>query len=229
MGKRWDYWRLQFSGLSGPITIFLVGWWALASGGDYVPMRNVRLLNQDCTAGLFHCIPTSKMWQYSQKLQSWNQSNEEISVLKTKTPGTSLVAQWLRICLPVQGTRVQALVQEDPTCCGATKPVRHNYWAYALEPASHNSWAHMLQLLQPTHLGSVLCNKRSHCPATKSSPRSPQLEKARMQQRRPNAAKKKKNNKKTPRVLRMEPSLDLNFPLMLEAPKVISWNMWKRT
>ena len=25
------------------------------------------------------------------------------------------------------GTRVRALVWEDPTCCGATKPVRHNY------------------------------------------------------------------------------------------------------
>ena len=39
----------------------------------------------------------------------------------------SLVAQWSRIRLPMQETRVQALVQEDPTCCGATKPVRHNY------------------------------------------------------------------------------------------------------
>ena len=27
---------------------------------------------------------------------------------------TSLVAQWLRICLPMQGTWVQALVPEDP-------------------------------------------------------------------------------------------------------------------
>ena len=40
---------------------------------------------------------------------------------------TSLVAQWLRICLPMQGTRVRALVREDPTCRGATKPVHHNY------------------------------------------------------------------------------------------------------
>ena len=29
--------------------------------------------------------------------------------------GASLVAQWLRIRLPMQGTRVQALVCEDPT------------------------------------------------------------------------------------------------------------------
>ena len=39
----------------------------------------------------------------------------------------SLVAQWLRIRLPVQGTQVRALVREDPTCCGATKPVHRNY------------------------------------------------------------------------------------------------------
>ena len=39
----------------------------------------------------------------------------------------SLVVQWLRICLPGQGTRVRALVREDPTCHGATEPVRHNY------------------------------------------------------------------------------------------------------
>ena len=39
----------------------------------------------------------------------------------------SLVAQWLRIHLPMQGTRVQTLVWEDPTFQGATKPVHHNY------------------------------------------------------------------------------------------------------
>ena len=47
--------------------------------------------------------------------------------VKNVNTGTSLVAQWLRIRLLMQGTRVRALVQEDPTCHGATKPVRHNY------------------------------------------------------------------------------------------------------
>ena len=42
-------------------------------------------------------------------------------------PWASLVAQWLRLCLLMQGTRVRALVWEDPTCRGATKPVSHNY------------------------------------------------------------------------------------------------------
>ena len=41
--------------------------------------------------------------------------------------GASLVAQWLRICLPMQGTRVRALVWEDPTCHRATRPMSHNY------------------------------------------------------------------------------------------------------
>ena len=39
----------------------------------------------------------------------------------------SLVAQWLRVCLPMRGTRVRALVWEDPRCRGATGPVSHNY------------------------------------------------------------------------------------------------------
>ena len=43
----------------------------------------------------------------------------------------------------MQGTRVRALVPEDPTCHGATKPMCHNSQACALEPASHNYWAHI--------------------------------------------------------------------------------------
>ena len=74
----------------------------------------------------------------------------------------SLVVQWLRIRLPMQGTWVRALVWEDPTCHRATKPLRHNYWACTLEPASHNYWACVPQLLKPTRLEPVLCNKRSH-------------------------------------------------------------------
>ena len=38
----------------------------------------------------------------------------------------SLVAQWLGVCLPVQGTWVRALVWEDPACRGATGPVSHS-------------------------------------------------------------------------------------------------------
>ena len=45
--------------------------------------------------------------------------------------GASLVAQWLRVCLLMQGTQVRALVWEDPTRRWATRPVSHNYWACA--------------------------------------------------------------------------------------------------
>ena len=62
----------------------------------------------------------------------------------------------------MQGTWVWALVWEDPTCRGATKSVRHNYWACALEPASHNYWTHVPQLLKPVRLEPMLCNKRRH-------------------------------------------------------------------
>ena len=62
----------------------------------------------------------------------------------------------------MQGMQDRALVWEDPTCYGATKPVRHNCWACALQPASHNYWPCVPQLLKPVRLEAVLRNKRSH-------------------------------------------------------------------
>ena len=45
----------------------------------------------------------------------------------TKNSRASLVVQGLRIHLAMQGTAVQSLIQEDPTCHGATKLVSHNF------------------------------------------------------------------------------------------------------
>ena len=95
---------------------------------------------------------------------------------------TSLVVQWIRICLPMQGTWVRSLVWEDPTCFGATMPV-HLYYQ-APEPENCNYWAQVLQLLKASCPGPVLSNKRSHC--------SSKLERACTQQPRPSATKKKK-------------------------------------
>ena len=36
--------------------------------------------------------------------------------------GASLVVQWLRVCLPVQGTQVQSFLQEDPHAAGQQRP-----------------------------------------------------------------------------------------------------------
>ena len=94
--------------------------------------------------------------------------------------GISQVAQRLRIRLPMQGTGLQALVWEDPTRRGATKPVCHNYWSpRAQSPRS------------TTREATTMKRPRT---ATKSSPRPPQPEKARAQQPRPNAAKNKQTN-----------------------------------
>ena len=40
---------------------------------------------------------------------------------------TSLVVQWIGIQLPMQGTQVQSLIQEDSTYHGATKLMSHKY------------------------------------------------------------------------------------------------------
>ena len=61
-------------------------------------------------------------------LLPWSRTGQEYNLRKMRA---SLVAQWLRICLPVQVTRVRALVWEDPTCRGAARPVSHNCWACA--------------------------------------------------------------------------------------------------
>ena len=39
--------------------------------------------------------------------------------------------------------QIRSLIREDPTCCRATKPVRHNYWAGAPEPGSCNCRTHV--------------------------------------------------------------------------------------
>ena len=52
----------------------------------------------------------------------------------------------------MQESGVQSLVQEDPTCHGATKPVCHNYCTCAVEPAAATTETHTLE--------PVLCDKK---------------------------------------------------------------------
>ena len=75
---------------------------------------------------------------------------------------TSLVVQWLRICLPVQGTQVWSLVWEDPTCHKETKSENHSHW-------SPCSGACALQEEKPPQWGG-------HTPQLENSPHSWQLE-----------------------------------------------------
>ena len=124
-----------------------------------------------------HSINTYQVLPISQALgqQQWTTKQSlPPSLHKIHIPGASLVAQWLRVCLPIQGTRVRALVWEDPTCHRATRPVSHNYWACA-------SGACAPQQERPRQW-------EARNTAMKSGPRLLQLEKALAQKRRPNTA-----------------------------------------
>ena len=60
---------------------------------------------------------------------------------------TSLVVQWLRICLPVQWMQAwshkPANLGEDFTCHRAAKSMYHNYWSpRTLEPVLYNTSHH---------------------------------------------------------------------------------------
>ena len=95
---------------------------------------------------------------------------------------TSLVVRWIRIRLPVQGTCVQSLVQEDFTSLGTTKSIHHDYQAC------------LLQLLKAERLEPVLSKKRSYAPKQRVPSCSPQVGKACTQQWQPSAAKKMWNS-----------------------------------
>ena len=84
-------------------------------------------------------------------------------LIRNHRDGASLVAQWFRICLPIQGTRVRSLVREDPTGCGATKPLHHNYWALC-------SRARKPQLLSPRAAITEACVPRARAPQQEKPP-----------------------------------------------------------
>ena len=87
----------------------------------------------------------------------------------------------------MKGTWVWSPVREDPTCCGATKSVSHNYWS----PCATTTEARVPRARDPQQekpLQWEACALQR-----KSSPRSLQLEKAPMQQWRPNTAPKNNN------------------------------------
>ena len=75
------------------------------------------------------------------------------------------MVQWLGICLQLQGTWVQSLLWEDPTCYGATTT-------------------------QPEH---PRAHEAQEKPPQREA-QAPQLEKAQTQQQRPHAAKNKIQN-----------------------------------
>ena len=109
--------------------------------------------------------------------------------------GTFLLIQWLRICLPMQGTWVGSLIEEDSTCHRQLEPMYHNHQAcmlYGCKP----------QLMGPCAMIAEACSPRAHSPQQRSHCSekpvqcneewpSHQIEKACEQQSRPSAIKSK--------------------------------------
>ena len=95
--------------------------------GTYVILTGIEIWNHE------NVFPMISIEQVLENFSQWKQiSLSQLQYdaahifIKNSFIGASLVAQWLRICLPMQGARVRALVWEDPTCRGATEPVSHN-------------------------------------------------------------------------------------------------------
>ena len=95
----------------------------------------------------------------------------------TNVEGTSLVVQWLRICLPIQGTQVWSLAQEDLICCRATKPTSHSYGKpiWSRTPTGHTCHNYWAVCLEPRLRNSQASATRSPHTTTKGSPHSPLL------------------------------------------------------
>ena len=74
----------------------------------------------------------------------------------------SLVAQWLKIHLPMQRHRLDPQSRKIPYAWRASKPMDHNSWACAQKPRSHNYWAHAPQPLKPLCPEPMLWDSRRH-------------------------------------------------------------------
>ena len=119
---------------------------------DWVTKHSTRKAKQtECIFFKTETVPYNK-----QQRQEAPKRNSKASQIKQEMR-ISLVVQWLRIYLPMQGTRVWSLVWEDSTCLGTTKSVCHNYWAP--EPPSYLPKP---QLLKPACLEAVLHEERGH-------------------------------------------------------------------
>lgn len=72
---------------------------------------------------------------------------------------TSLVIQWVAICLPMHEAQVRFQVWEDSSCCRQLNPKGHNYGSQALEPALEQKppqWeAYTSQLESSPHLAQL--------------------------------------------------------------------------
>ena len=102
-----------------------------------------------------HNVTKSQICTHAIETTCWTQSGSSPPLEELGGGGIVRAFPWWlngkRIHLPMQEKQVISLIWEDPTGCGAKKPVHHNYWACAPEPRKPNYWAHMPQLLKTSH------------------------------------------------------------------------------
>ena len=110
------------------------------------------------------------------------QRNRELMPKYKAIHWASLVVQRTRIRLPMQGTWVQSVLQEDATSLRVTKPMRHNYWS----PCAESLFSEKREAT----------SMRKRCTTMKSRPHLLQLEKT-CDQQRPITTKNKIVKKKT--------------------------------
>ena len=121
-------------------------------------------------------IKRQKLWEWIKAQASTMCCPQEIQV-KNKDTYRLKVKEWRKIChtntnqkkaraaLCLSGkestcqcrTYVWSLVWEDPTCCGATKPVHHK-----LSLCPRTQEPQRMSRLNPPALEPVLCNKSGH-------------------------------------------------------------------
>ena len=89
-----------------------------------------------------HVNPQSYLYQKAQLIKTsdgkmpWVRKKPDLkrASVDRQRRGTSLVVQWLRICLAMQATWVLSLVWENSIWLGTAKPMHPNYWSHALTP-----------------------------------------------------------------------------------------------
>ena len=148
-------------------------WWAATPwgcrvGNDRVTNTQVengkfRLSRGSWNMALLPSLPTN------QKTVTYPAALTPNFAIKT-TPRTSLVVQCIRISLPMQGTHLWSLVQEDSICHRATNPVCHS--------SSLSSRVHKLQLLSLCASTTEACVPRAYALQKGKPPQSthaPQL------------------------------------------------------
>ena len=88
-------------------------------------LKVIREKDTWCTEG--QNLNDSRQWNYIFKYWGWEDCQPKIlctgKCLSKMKVRTSLVVQRLGICLPVQGTWVWSLIQEDPPCHGISNPM----------------------------------------------------------------------------------------------------------